>query len=179
MKIGFDLDRIFINYPPFIPGELIEKLYKEKSNGTLRYRIPSKFEQIIRKLSHFYLLRPPMQENIDVVKTMLDNKKNSYYLISSRFGFLEKQTDVVIKRYGLNKLFSKLYFNIDNKQPHFFKNSIIKKLRIDVYIDDDLSLLHFLAQKNKKTHFFWLNNTKTGKIADNITAITHISQLQP
>ena len=30
MNIGFDLDKVFIDTPPFIPKTVIEKLYKKK-----------------------------------------------------------------------------------------------------------------------------------------------------
>ena len=52
MNIGFDFDKVFIDYPPFLPGKLFDKLYKKKDNGTLLFRIPEYPEQILRKALH-------------------------------------------------------------------------------------------------------------------------------
>lgn len=155
MTIGFDLDRIFINTPPFIPGDVISKLYKKKDNGELLYRIPSRPEQLFRRATHLPLFRPPIEENLAFLHAVA-KKQNKLYLISSRYKFLEGVTEKLVQKHKLNTIFEKLYFNYDNKQPHIFKNEILKKLKLDIYIDDDLSLLQFVAKDNPKTKFYWL-----------------------
>lgn len=177
MDIGFDLDKIFINTPPIVPGKIIDWLYKGKPNGTLKYRMPSRVEQIIRNISHYPLFRPPITENMDYVKNLALANKNKYYLISSRFSFLEKRTAAIIKRYKLDKIFNAMYFNYENKQPHEFKNEIIKKLKLDKYVDDDLQLLEYLADKNPKTKFFWLNKNISKLLKENLFAIKNISEM--
>ena len=177
MNIGFDFDKIFINYPPFIPGNLIDRLYKKRSNGVLLYRFPNYPEVIIRKATHYPLFRPPITENIDFLKQLVKNKEHKYYLISSRFGFLKNETNYLIKKYGFDKMFHQLYFNFDNKQPHLFKDGVIKKIKIHRYIDDDLPLLNFLANSSPGTLFFWLNRKKKEKLDKNLRAIVHISEM--
>lgn len=177
MNIGFDFDKIFIDYPPFIPSDIIDRLYKQKSDGVLLYRIPSKAEQLFRLLTHFSVFRPPILKNINFIKTLSKKNTNQHYLISSRFSFLENKTKVLIKKYGLDKCFHGMYFNFKNKQPHFFKNAVIKKLKIDLYVDDDLPLLIFLSKGNPKTIFFWLNNKRVGQLNKNLFAINHLSQI--
>lgn len=177
MNIGFDLDKIFINFPPLVPTKIIDWLYKGKPNGPLKYRIPSKIEQIIREFSHHPLFRPPIMNNINYIKSLALTSKNKHFLISSRFGFLKKRTDNLIKRYRLDKIFNAMYFNYANKQPHEFKNEIIEKLNLDMYVDDDLELLEYLTDKNPKTKFFWLNNNLNKKLSDNLFAITHLSEI--
>jgi hypothetical protein len=155
MNIGFDLDRIFINTPPLVPGKVISKFYKKRDNGVLLYRIPSRPEQIFRRMTHFPLFRPPIEENLEVLRK-LAKKDHKLYLISSRYKFLEDITEKVVRKHKLDDIFEKLYFNYDNKQPHEFKNTILKKLKLDMYIDDDLSLLQYVAKDNPKTKFYWL-----------------------
>ncbi len=177
MNIGFDLDGIFINTPPFVPGEIIEKLYKKRDNGILLYRIPSYSERIFRKITHFPLFRPPIKENLAFLKT-ISKDKNKLYLISSRFNFLEKETNQLVKRYELDKIFDGLYFNFSNKQPHVFKDEIIKKLNLDMHIDDDLSLIKYVAQNNPKTRFLWLNRLKQDRsIAKNVFSISSLAEM--
>lgn len=176
MNIGFDLDKVFIHYPPFIPDKLINRLYLKKANGTLVYRIPSKPEQLLRKLSHLHFFRPAIQENINAVMDF-PKKQNKYFLISSRYKFLETMTADILKRYKIDHLFDGMFFNFADKQPHIFKEEVIKKLHIDRYIDDDLHLLTYVAKNNAKTRFFWLNNTLTKPLAKNLYAVTHISEI--
>ena len=179
MNIGFDLDKIFINYPPFVPDVLIDKLYKQESNGVLSYRIPSKPEQLLRTLTHHPLLRPPIKKNIEYVKKLNSRNTHKYYLISSRFSFLKNRTQTIIQKYGLNTIFDGLYFNFGDKQPHIFKNETIKILKIDLYVDDDLRLLQHLAKDNTKAKFFWLNKKQTKSFGKNLFAITHLSEMFP
>ncbi len=177
MRIGFDLDKVFIDYPPFIPDLLIDKLYKKKSNGTLLYRIPTKPEQILRNLSHLPVLRPPLNENIAFLQS-ISKKNNKLYLISSRYGFLRKRTEALMKKYGFDKIFDKLYFNFENKQPHLFKNEVIKKLHLDLYVDDDLHLINFVARHNPETKFFWLyHSPKEHKMGKNVFRISKLPEI--
>lgn len=155
MNIGFDLDKVFIDTPPLIPKIIIDKLYKKRDNGILLYRIPSKPEQIFRRLTHLSIFRPSINENLEFLKS-IPRDKNKLYLISSRFKFLENRTKRVIRKYHFDKIFDEMFFNFANEQPHIFKNRIIKKLKLDYYIDDDLSLLNYAARHNPKTVFFWL-----------------------
>lgn len=178
MIVGFDLDKIFIDYPPFIPSFLVNRMYKKKSNGELWYRIPSSFEQKIRQLSHYYFFRPAITENISFMKKIVNKNQHTYFLISSRFHFLEKQTKIIVDKYGISALFQKMFFNFKDQQPHIFKNEVMKKLNINIYIDDDLSLLKFLSKKNPDIQFYWFNKKQRAKINRNIIAITKLSQIK-
>lgn len=177
MKIGFDLDKIFIDYPPIIPDAVIDKLYKKNANGSLLYRTPSRPEQVIRQISHFSLFRPAIKDNITFLRSLPKNKYK-LYLISSRFNFLERQTLTRMQQLGLDLLFEKMYFNFENKQPHLFKDEILKKLQPDLYVDDDVHLLKYVAVKNKHTKFFWLHPGPTNiHLPQNITQLIHLPDI--
>lgn len=177
MNLGFDFDKIFIDYPPFIPSVLIDKLYKKKNSNKVTYRIPSKPEQLFRIATHHPYLRPIITENITFIKALRKKNHHKHYLISSRFGFLKNRTENLIKNHQLNLLFDELFFNFENKQPHIFKDKIIKKIRINRYVDDDLDLLEYLLEKNKQTLFFWLNKKHNGYLKKNLFAITKLSDM--
>ena len=178
MRIGFDLDRIFINTPPFVPNSLISKFYKKRDNGILLYRIPSRPEQLLRKAAHTTPFRPPMKANLAFLRALAKEKKHHLYLISSRFKFLEPETNYIVKKYGLDHIFEKLYFNYDNKQPHEFKNEILQKLHLDIFVDDDLSLVRYVAKNNPGTTFFWFDEqAKPAKLGSNIRAVAHLEEI--
>ncbi len=176
-RIGFDLDKVFIDYPPLVPDGLIDHLYRKKANGTLLYRMPSRPEQFIRQLSHASYLRPPIVPNIKFLKS-LSKQKYELYLISSRFGFLQKQTLSLMNHLGLDLIFDAMYFNFNNLQPHTFKNQTLKELSLDIYVDDDIHLLKYVARENKKTKLFWLHPTlSTTHLPERITQIVQLSDM--
>jgi hypothetical protein len=177
MNIGFDLDKIFIDYPPVVPSWIIDKLYKLKDNGSLEYRIPGKPEQKLRQLSHTRIFRPVIKNNMQFLKMLSLDKKHSLFLVSSRFGFLKKQTDALAKRHNFKDIFTSIHFNFDNNQPHEFKKDVLKQLHLDRYVDDDLSLLKYLSSYFPKTIFYWLNSHSRDKILKNVKGITRIQDV--
>lgn len=177
MNIGFDLDKIFINTPPFIPDKIINRFYKKRGNNMLLYRIPNYPEQLLRKASHLPFMRPPIIENLEFLKK-ISKKNNKLFLISSRYKFLKRETNWLIKKYNLDKFFDSMYFNYENMQPHYFKDEVLKTLKLDIYIDDDLSLLKHIAKNNNKTKFYWLTNQKEKHLLPkNIFAISKLSEI--
>lgn len=177
MNIGFDLDKIFVNLPPLVPAKIIDWLYKEKTNHELKYRMPSRLEQVIRIFSHYPAFRPPITKNLKYVQSLIPANKNKYFLISSRFSFLKKRTNNLIKKHNFNKIFNAMYFNYSDEQPHEFKDKTIKKLGLDIFVDDDLQLLEYLTDKNPKVKFFWLNNKINKKMEKNLFAIKRLSEI--
>ena len=178
MKIGFDLDKIFINTPPFIPSAVINKFYKARDNGVLLYRIPHVPEQLLRKALHTPILRQPIKDNFAILQRLANDKENKLYLISSRFKFLEPETQRLIKKYKFDEIFDKLYFNYNNDQPHEFKNNVLQKLNLDIFIDDDLSLVRYVAKQNPDTAFYWLDeHAKAVKFDNNITAAKNLEEI--
>lgn len=178
MRIGFDFDRVFVNIPPFLPISFINKYYKKRDNGILLYRIPTRPEQLVIKATHFRSFRQPMKRNMKFLRELAKEKEHHLYLISSRFKFLEPETQYLIKKYELDKIFEKMYFNFENKQPHEFKNELLRKLDLDIFVDDDLSLVRYIAKNNPKTEFFWFDeHAKPAKLGENIRAITSLSDI--
>ena len=174
-RIGIDFDKVFVNYPPFIPDFLIDYLYK-KRNHNLSYRFPGKIEQKIRVFSHLPLFRHPVKDNVKSLKKIAESGNSKIYLISSRFSFLADRTRQWDRTYDLFRYFTKSYFNKDDEQPHKFKDRIIKKEKIKKYIDDDLDLLLFLSRGNPDVEFYWLNRMENKNLPNNITRIENLEE---
>ena len=180
MKIGFDLDQVFVDKPPFIPYAVLERLYKKKNNS-LAYRIPGVFEQKIRTLSHHWFLRPPIKINIDALSEISMNNALELYLITGRFGFLEDKTDALLKRYRIERYFKGIYLDLQNEQPHVFKNRMLKKLHIERYVDDDVDLLLYLSERNLKMEFYWVTRKEhmhAVSLPKNITQIKDLEEFR-
>ncbi|HVT01447.1 MAG TPA: hypothetical protein VHE53_04415 [Patescibacteria group bacterium] len=176
--IGIDFDKIFVNYPPFVPTTLIERFYK-KRNHKLSYRIPGKIEQQIRILSHTPLFRQPIKANISDLEKIFDGEKSSIFLVSSRFSFLKGKTNLWNKKHNISKFFEKMYFNYENQQPHLFKDRVIKKENIKKFIDDDLDLLQYLSAKNPEVEFYWVTpNIAKVNLPKNIKMIRNLKEFR-
>lgn len=199
MNIGFDLDKIFIDYPPFLPAKLIDWLYKhdpkeiilekeglktllseEKFNGKpLAYHIPkSSLGIFLRKLSHFYLFRPKIKSNIHFLHHFSQNSHHQLYLVSSRYSFLKDITFSILKRYHISPYFNKIFLNEKNEQPHLFKEKIIKKMQMQLYIDDDIYLLKYLQKRCPNTKFFWYNPANPKNPPQGIINIKKLSEIK-
>jgi len=159
IKIAFDLDGVIIDKPPFISKRLLERLFRGKKEKKLHYRFPkSKLEIFIRKLSHFYLFRPPIKENIKFIKKLAKNKKYELYVVSGRYSFLRPETDIWLKKCGLVGVFKEIYINGKDEQPHLFKERKLEEVKADIFIDDDSLLADYLAEKNIDAKVFCLGN---------------------
>lgn len=178
MKIGFDLDRVFIDFPPFIPPYVIDWLYKNHGRKTLSYSIPkSPISKLIRRASHLSLFRPLLRKNIEILSQIFLNPNLKLYLVSGRYRFLENLTFKLLHRYNLINPFAKIYLNSANEQPHLFKEKILKKLNLDLFVDDDLDLLKYLQKNGIKTKLLWYNPGQKNAETSGITAIANFSEM--
>ena len=168
-KIGFDFDKIFVSYPPIIPDKLIDFIYKgrvalipkkDADKINLKYRIPGRIEKQIRIISHNYIFRPPLVNNIRALRLIRKKTNHKLYLISSRFGFLKDKTNYWLDKNKLKNEFYEIHFNFNNSQPHLFKEKTIQNNNITHYVDDDLDLLVYLSNKNPDLNLFWLTKNK-------------------
>ncbi|OGM27689.1 hypothetical protein A3D00_00335 [Candidatus Woesebacteria bacterium RIFCSPHIGHO2_02_FULL_38_9] len=151
IRIGFDLDGVFIDKPPLIPGKVIEWLYRSHSNRQLSYRYPkTRLERLIRRISHYYKFRPPIKQNLDFIKKLSKDEGYELYVISGRYAFLEKRTQIWFKINGLDRTFREVNINLKNEQPHVFKEKMLKKLKPDIYFEDDELIAKYLARKLAK-----------------------------
>lgn len=147
IKIGLDLDGVIIDKPPIIPKSLLEWLVRSHKSRRLAYRYPRfVLERALRWLTHHPFFRPPIKENLELIKKF---KRNSYqlYVISGRYSFLEGRTKQWLHHYHLENYFEGVFINLKNEQPHLFKEKKIKELDIDLFIDDDLPICEYLSPK--------------------------------
>jgi hypothetical protein len=161
IRIGFDLDGVIIGKPPFVPKFMMEALVRKKDHG-LAYRFPkTKFERWIRWLSHYPVFRPPIKKNIRLIHELFKSRDYELFVVSSRYSFLEGRTGEWFKYYELRALFKEIYINLDNIQPHLYKEKMIKKLKLNVFIDDDRPLLEYLKSQLKNVDLVFVEDQET------------------
>jgi len=179
IKIAFDLDGILIDKPPFIPKRLLEWAFKGGDGSKLHYRFPkTKLEQWIRKLSHFYLFRPPIRKNIEVVRRLAKDKRYELYIISARYSFLKKETEVLFKKWKINNFFKKVFLNLENKQPYIFKAEILETLEPEVFIEDDPLIIRYVLPKIEKTKiFFYYSDPQAAKKLSGVSSVSSLKEI--
>ena len=158
IKVGFDLDGVVINKPLFIPQFIIDLLVRGKKDHQLSYRYPStNIEREIRILSHNPLFRPPIKKNIKLIQKLYKSNGYELFVVSSRYSFLENRTKEWFKFYKKGKFFKKIYINTKNEQPHIYKERMINKLGLDIFIDDDARLVKYLKENLDGVNIFHVN----------------------
>ena len=167
-----------MNKPPLIPKKWLEYLFRGKRKNDLHYRYPkTELEIWFRKLSHFYLFRPPIKENIEIVRKF---KKQGcqLYLISSRYSFLKKETAAWLEKRKLDDVFEKVFLNFGDEQPHVFKEKTIRQLDLDYYFEDDRDMVDLLQLKFKNK-IFWVKQGETITVNDKKKILFSLTYYEP
>jgi len=168
IKIGVDLDGVIIGKPFFVPKDLMEWLVRSHNNSKTKYRFPKlKAEIYLRKKSHHWLLRPPIRKNLEAIKKLAKKKNIEIYVISGRYGFLKEKTQFWLKKHQIKNLFKAIFINLENEQPHLFKEKILKKLNLDYFFDDDPIIIKHLKIQAKNTKLYLVEKSDE-KIFENI-----------
>jgi uncharacterized HAD superfamily protein len=160
LRLAFDLDGVIINKPLFVPKALVETLFKGSSKK-LHYRFPkSRLEQLIRRLSHFYVFRPPISKNISLIKKIKKQTPHQLFLVSSRYSFLKRQTQIWFEKRKIVALFDKIWLNTKDESPPLFKEKILRRLKPDYFFEDDPEIASFLSKKLPQTKVLLMPKAK-------------------
>lgn len=166
LKIGFDFDGV-IAYNPLrifrLPVTLFQKLILRKKK-TYFYVPQSRFGRWFWSLLHETSFFPAV--GIEDLKKLIRKGKIEAYIITGRYSFLEKSFYRWLKKHKLDHLFAGYYLNKADEQPHLFKEKIIKKLNLDMFVEDNWDIVEYLNAKckmindkwGKKTEIHWVYN---------------------
>jgi len=134
------------------------KRYVLKRDLDKFYYPKNKIEKLIWWFLHKSSLwpSPGIKELIKLVK----RKKINAYVISARYELLEKDFTRWINIIDPDKDFSGCFYNNKNDQPQLFKEKMIKKLKLDVFVEDNWDIVSYLKSKikNQKSKIFWIYN---------------------
>lgn len=172
LKVGFDLDGVLLYNPARIARPVISVIknmlgirqdkkhvfFFPKNNLQLKLWRP--FWKILHTSSIF--VAPGYQEVLKLIK----DKKIEAYIITARYSFLNDNTEKWFKKMEVDKHFKGSFMNKDDKQPHLFKEEMIKKLDLDIFIEDNWDIVKHLEQKFATDRkIFWIYNLFDRKIA--------------
>ena len=158
IKIGFDMDGVLLYNPARIFRPIIAFIKKHITKRDLSkfYYPKTKIESFIWTLLHKSSLWPA--PGINNIQQLIKHKKIKAYIISARYESLKTDFNSWIKQVDPNKHFSGYYYNDKNEQPYEFKTRIIKKLKLDMFVEDNWDIVKQLNKQNKHTKIFWIYN---------------------
>lgn len=168
IKVGFDLDGVLLYNPARILRPIISLMKKKKvilHRDQLEFYVPEPgFGQFFWELLHkSSVWMAPGFEQIEELKRQ---KLIEPYLITGRFGHLQKDYLKWKEKMNADQLFVKNFMNDNDEQPHLFKERLIKELKLDVFIEDNWDIVQYLDRR--------LNNSKSTKKSTKIIWLTNI-----
>lgn len=161
LKVGFDLDGVILYNPIRIFRPVASFLkpffFGKKINSKKSFYFPhSRIEKILWRILHKTSFTPA--KGIELIKNLSKNNKIEAYIITGRYSFLEKDFNKWLKTIKAKTFVKKSIFNIENKQPHVFKEEMIKKLGLDIFVEDNWGIVKYLRKKPLKTKILWIDN---------------------
>jgi len=167
LKIGFDLDGVLLYNPARIIRPIMSfvKKYILKRDLNKFYYPKNKIEKLIWWFLHKSSLwpSPGINELINLVK----QKKINAYVVSARYELLEKDFARWINIIDPDKVFSGCFYNNKNDQPQLFKEKMINKLKLDIFVEDNWDIVKHLnsnlknysiRSQKQKVKIFWIYN---------------------
>lgn len=159
LRVGFDLDGVILYNPARIIRPLIsmvKRLLLHKK-GLKFYYPHSSFEKWMWKQFHrsSIFIAPGMDE----LKKLVRDGKIEAYIVTARYSFLGKDFIKWVNRNNLNTVFVKVYLNDKDEQPHLFKERMVKKLRLDAFVEDNWDIVDYLSsRKHLNCRILWIYN---------------------
>lgn len=155
LKVGFDLDGVLLYNPARIIRPIMSfiKKYILKRDMNRFYYPKNKIEKLIWWFLHKSSLwpSPGIKDLIKIIK----HQKINAYVVSARYELLEKDFTRWINIIDSDKVFSGCFYNNKNDQPQLFKEMMIKKLKLDLFVEDNWDIVKHL---NSKLKVLWIYN---------------------
>lgn len=160
-RVGFDLDGVLLYNPIRIARPIISIIKKIFiKNNRLRFYYPrSDWEKQLWQLFHKSSIF--VAPGLDEIKSLIKDKKIKAYIITARYSFLKHDLDKWLKKMKVNRYFSGIYYNQKDEQPHLFKERVIKKLNLDIFVEDNWDIVNHLNNQQSTINYckiFWIYN---------------------
>ena len=164
LKVGFDMDGVIL-YNPIRFVRPIAKLLKPLKSFFLKqksesfYFPNSKIEQFLFYLLHKTSFRPDFA--LKDIRKLVENKQIEAYIVTGRYSFLKKDYENWLRKINSDLIFENCYQNKNDLQPNEFKEKMIKKLNLDIYVEDNWDIVQKLKsspERNRRIKVFWITN---------------------
>jgi hypothetical protein len=162
LRVGFDLDGVILYNPirfarPFITSFKRDLLKKKVTKFIIPHTPAQKF--VWRMLHWTSMFVSPGYAD---VRRLVRDGKIEAHLVTGRFAFLKPDLDRWLKVMKAQDVFTSITYNEQNEQPHLYKERVLKKLDLDIFIEDNWDIVRHLAHERIdgriKTLPYWIYN---------------------
>lgn len=162
LRVGFDLDGVILYNPARIVRPLIvffKKIFLPQEQKI--FHLPkSRFQKFIWLLLHksSFTLSPGYDELIKLIK---ENRIEAF-IVSGRYDSLKGDFNKWLQKIAAKKYFKACYYNTNDEQPHIYKEKMIKKLRLNIFVEDNWDIVDHLTTnhglRTTNCKIFWIYN---------------------
>ena len=159
-EVGFDFDGVIMYNPariirPFMAFLKLKKVVKRKH---LQFYQPhGPIMRWLWWLAHQSSFMPA--RGLDRIKELSLSKKIDAYVITGRNTQLKPDLMNKLAQLDAQHMFLKCYITHTDEQPHEFKEKMIKKLKLKVYIEDNWDIVQYLdATCGDQCEILWVYN---------------------
>src|SRR3989344_6394493 len=138
LRVGVDFDGV-VAYNPFRLIRAPITFFKNFILGQRKlsfYYPQNRAEKFIWKVLHDSSIIPA--KGISLLEELVNKRMIEAHLISGRYNYLEDHLVGWLDKYRVKKLFKTININKNEKQPHLFKEEMVKKLALDYFVEDNL-----------------------------------------
>ncbi len=157
IEVGFDFDGV-IAYNPFRLIRSPVTFVKRNIFGAreLKFWYPKKkWQQIFWTILHESSVFP--SKGIGLLQRLIEEDKIEAHLITARYSFLDDHLHKWLEKHNLKKIFKTINLNKKDEQPHLFKEKMLQKYKLDIFIEDNLDIVRYLHGRNR-TKIYWIYN---------------------
>lgn len=164
LKVGLDFDGV-VAYNPFRVIRAPIAFVKKHILGvnSLCFWYPKKpWQQIFWIILHESSVFPA--KGTGLLRQLVKKDKVEAHLVTARYSFLDDHLYNWLDRSRLRKYFKTININKNDEQPHLFKEKVIKKLSLDIFVEDNWDIVKYLSVKRQaesgklNTKIFWIYN---------------------
>jgi uncharacterized HAD superfamily protein len=160
LTIGFDLDGVILDNPikTFRPLAKTLKfikpvLFRQKKEPF--YYPKTKLEKFLWWLLHKTSWR--INPAFSLIEKLVKKRKIKAYIITGRYSCLKDDFEKWKNKLNRKKIFAGIFMNENDLQPNEFKIQMIKKLKLDIFVEDNWDIIEKL-NSHTKAKIFWLTN---------------------
>ncbi len=155
--IGLDFDGV-VAYNPFrilrAPVSYIKKRFLKVKR--LKFFVPKNPAQVLLwKLFHESSIFPA--KGADLIRKLGNDPNYELHLITARYDFLLPSLLGWLKKNHLLQSFKSINSNVNNLQPHIYKEDMVKKLNLDYFVEDNLDIVFHLRPRSG-AQILWIYN---------------------
>lgn len=159
VKVGFDLDGVLFYNPLRIIRGPLDAI---KKGATLHYIPRTPIERFIWRIIHLSSYTPA--KGWQDIRRLTQEGLIEPYVITARFSCLRDDFEKCMKIIDARDYFAGCYQNLNDEQPHLYKERMIRELGIQIYIEDNWNIIEHL-QSTTNTTIYWVSNFLDANIA--------------